>query len=281
MADYGLIGASLGYSYSKRIHEAIFRQFGRSDLSYDLIEQDSLRLLHGYRGFNITIPYKEAVIPLLDRVEERALAMRSVNTVVFRPDGIVGYNTDLLGFEALLPADIERYRSAVILGTGASARMVADVLRSRGVETTVMVSRAVLGSKRDSKPASVLTWSYEDLELVFADRITNPGFIERPMLLVNATPVGTLGNPAPCRVKRSTIGQFDAVIDLVYNPPETELIAMARLEGAYTATGIEMLIIQAIEAQILWGLIPESEWKTDRRSFVRRLAISIQNELRL
>lgn len=267
MSDYGLIGASLGYSYSKRIHESIFRQFGRSDLTYDLIEQSSLRLLHGYKGFNITIPYKEAVIAQLERVDAEAARMRSVNTVVCSDEGRIGYNTDRAGLIALLPHGLAAYRSAVILGTGASSRMAADVLQERGIRSIVRVSRTAPEVSQDE------IWDYDILK----DRVRR-GML-KPAVLVNATPVGTRGNPAPYLITVETVAAFDAVIDLVYNPAITPLIEMAQASGAYFASGLDMLIVQAIEAQILWGTIPEAAWEGDRASFIQALTRRIRAEL--
>ncbi|MDO4799161.1 MAG: hypothetical protein Q4A52_01435, partial [Bacillota bacterium] len=210
----------------------------------------------------------------------------------------VGYNTDWAGLEAILPADIAQYRAAVILGTGASARMAASVLRARGIQNLAWISRRKEGQREmmsasraccpsrqervaGASMAPEMMCCYEELESA-ARYSSNPLadlIARRPVILVNATPVGTLGNPAPLLVSEETIARFDAVIDLVYNPPETKLIAIARRGSAYTATGIEMLIMQAIEAQILWGTIPQAAWKNDRRAFVRALAARIREDL--
>lgn len=223
---FGLLGRKLGHSFSPEIHAAL------SDYEYALYEVepgDLAGFLKGcpLSGFNVTIPYKEAVLPYLADMSPAARAIGSVNTVVRRPDGtLVGDNTDAYGFSYLLAsAGIDPAgQKAVVFGSGGSSKTVSAVLRERGAEKITVVSRR--GEH-----------TYENLHLV-----------RDAQILVNTTPVGMYPHTG---ASPADIGLFDAcagVVDLIYNPARTKLLLDAKRRGIPCANGLKMLVAQAKRA---------------------------------
>ena len=223
--EYGLIGNPLGHSYSPRIHTLL------ADYDYTLhpLEPEGLAAFFArgdFQGFNVTIPYKQAVIPFLDALSPAAARIGAVNTVVCRPDGTLwGDNTDYTGFVRtvrglkLAPPLGE----AVVLGSGGASRAVAAGLRDLGFSDIVIISRQ--GEE-----------NYETL------------YTHRPRLLVNATPVGMYPKNGERPADLSRLPSLEAVIDLVYNPGHTALLQQAEALGLKSAGGLLMLTAQAAAA---------------------------------
>lgn len=245
---YGLLGRRLGHSLSPRIHGLIFLHT-ELDGRYELFETEpggavdfvaSMRD-SGLAGLNVTIPYKQAVLPALGRLSAEARATGAVNTVAPERDGLAGYNTDVYGFTRMLrAAGIETAgRSALILGAGGSARAAVRALREGGA-SVALVSRNPREAAGRFGDAPVL--GYGDLR---------PG--RGWDLLVNCTPVGMYPDGEGCPLEEALIEGFGAVADLVYNPAETRLLAAARRSGARCADGLYMLVAQAVRAQEIWN----------------------------
>ncbi|MCS6980690.1 MAG: shikimate dehydrogenase [Flavobacteriales bacterium] len=181
-------------------------------------------------GLNVTIPFKRAVVPLLNELEPAVTATGSANVVVQSPEGLKGYNTDVVGFDRTLKRfTAEARRGVLVLGSGGSAQSVAYVLSRHGFPFRII-------SRRPGP--QVIT--YEDL---------TKEIVEDAGLVVNTTPCGMAGMtdalpPFPCHY----IGRHQALIDLVYNPPLTPLMRAFRHQGARAVNGLEMLRIQAEEA---------------------------------
>lgn len=242
---YGLIGEKLSHSLSPQIHSAIFQQL-KLDAGYFLFplrREDlapaftGLKLL-GARGVNVTIPYKMDMIPLLDEVSAEALSIGAVNTITFGDRCTRGYNTDYEGFGLMLKQNgiSPAGRSAAILGTGGAAKTVACYLRDHGIREIHMVSRT---PGRHSAGFPVL--SYQELAL-------SPGLD----LLVNCTPIGMFPKVGESPLEKNLVGRFAAVVDLIYNPAETKLLADAKAMGLQTCNGLTMLIGQAVASEELW-----------------------------
>lgn len=229
----GLLGRKLGHSYSPAIHAAL------GDYDYDLHEvpneEDLEKFLKEtpFEGLNVTIPYKVAVMAHCATLSPRAKAIGSVNTLVRRPDGTLhGDNTDDAGFTAMVeesgvdPAG----KTCVVLGSGGASRTVVAVLKRMGAKRVVVVSRRG-----------------ED----------NYGNLPRhadAALLVNATPVGMYPDVDASPVEDlSVFPKLEAVLDLIYNPPKTKLLADAQKRGIRTVNGLRMLVVQAAVASELWG----------------------------
>lgn len=239
---YGLIGKSLTHSFSPDYFLRKFEQEGLSFCTYELFPlpeiQDFLALIKAkdLAGLNVTIPYKQAIIPYLDKLNEEALAISAVNCIAFEKGGkLKGYNTDVIGFEnSLKPLLNEKHkRHALVLGTGGASQAVVYVLNKLEIPYTLV--------SRNSKNTKAI--SYVDAEKQLA------AF----SLIINTTPVGTYPNMDEMPFQQlQGIGEEHLVYDLIYNPKETSLLRQAAARGALTKNGLEMLEIQAEESWKIW-----------------------------
>jgi shikimate dehydrogenase len=206
-----------------------------------------LRAEDDLAGLNVTIPHKERIAPLLDRLEGDAARWHTVNTVRFEGDLAVGVSTDGLGFiTALRAADPGAREHAVVLGTGGAARAVAAALREEGSVVLVLGRNVVAGARLAGElGASFEHWTTKDAAplrhaLTGAD------------LLVNATPVGT-GDPSACPIPDEVeLEPTITVVDLVYRPRRTALLRRAKDRGCRTMEGVEMLIEQGALSFEAW-----------------------------
>lgn len=248
MRHYALIGETLGHSLSAPIHRFFFEETGLT-ADYDLIELPIANLAgllnwarKGYLdGLNATIPYKKAVIPLLDGVDEEARRIGAVNVVRREGGRLTGHNSDAYGFAALLRhggIDPAGAVCAVLGASGGAAGAVIDALRSGGAARIYLVSRGAAGRQA---PFARGEWiDYEALNDVRAD------------LLVNCTPVGMAPSAEASPLPRQTVQRMGAAVDLIYNPAETPLLRDAREAGRAAVNGLYMLVAQAVRAQEIW-----------------------------
>lgn len=246
MKRYALIGKQLSHSYSKSIFE---EHFGTGDATYDLVEMESLEGLRsevqqlGLDGFNVTVPYKTEILPLLDGLDENASRIEAVNTVRVEHDGssliLKGYNTDAPAFaESIRPLLQPHHQCALILGTGGAARAVACVLDDLGLGAT-FVSR---------QPS--FEFPFEVIGYDSAYELANLYTV-----IINATPVGMFPNCSQSPWQRpSLLGPAHLCFDLVYNPSPTRFLSEASRFGAATKDGFEMLNLQAQKSWHIWGL---------------------------
>ena len=240
MRRFGLIGHPLGHSFSQKYFT---EKFAREQLeaTYDLFdigleEFPMVAAIPGMTGLNVTIPYKETVIPLLDDLDTVAATVGAVNTIKVMAGGrLKGYNTDVVGFEVLLNQSGFSGGKALVLGTGGASKAVRYVLEQRGVEVE-MVSR----DKRKGD------YEYGALDAAV---------IEDHLLIVNTTPLGMAPQveTAP-RIPYEAIGDQHMLIDLVYNPEETAFLCRGRAQGAKTYNGLTMLRAQAEASFHIWFL---------------------------
>lgn len=230
----GLIGKTLGHSYSPQIHAEL------GDYSYSLFEMGEDELAgflrsDEFHGANVTIPYKIAVMPYLDEISPEASRIGSVNTIVHTPDGkLVGYNTDYYGFGYMLDAagiDVED-KKVLVLGSGGASLTARTLLRDRGAREVVVISRS--GEN-----------NYSNL-----DRHADADVI------VNTTPVGMYPNNGVSPVSLDTFPKLTGVADIIFNPAKTALLLDAEARGIKCAGGLTMLVAQAKAA---------SEYFTDSR----------------
>lgn len=226
---YGLIGRKLGHSYSPQIHALI------GDYAYKLypMEEEAIPsfLQEEFDGMNVTIPYKETVMPFLAEISPEARRIGSVNTLVRNPDGsLTGHNTDYFGFSWIL-GDTSAFmgKKALILGSGGASKTVQAVLGDRGV------------------PYVVISRSGED-------NYTNLHLHADAELIVNTTPVGMFPDVEAAPVNLSLFPNCRLVLDLIYNPAKTSLMLQADKLGIENRGGIGMLSAQAVKAAELWGL---------------------------
>ncbi len=242
----GLIGSKLTHSFSKKYFEEKFLKLGLTSHNYDLFElknaKDLPRFLEENKelnGFNVTFPYKESMLPYLDKIEEEAQKVGAVNTVAISWENdkriLTGYNTDVIGFrKSIKPFLANTHERALILGTGGASKAVKQVLESLGI-TTLCVSR---------KPTKGQI-SYGEI---------NEYVIKFHKLIVNCTPLGTFPNieekPA---IPYQLLDQSHMLMDLVYNPELTEFLKKGKEQGASTTNGLSMLYNQADEAWRIWN----------------------------
>lgn len=226
---YGLLGAHLGHSYSPFIHSLL----GSTPYELVSLEADELGqfLKKGdFKGLNVTIPYKKAVIPYLDHIAPEAQSIGAVNTVVRRPDGLWGYNTDYNGFlYAAEHAGISfRGKKVLVLGSGGASAAVQNAAAGAGAAEVLVVSRTG-------------ALNYENVYDV-------PG----AEIIVNATPVGMYPHNRGKLLELSRFSSCRGVIDLIYNPLMTPLLLDARELGIPFSNGLSMLVAQAKYASDLF-----------------------------
>ncbi len=246
MKHYGLIGEKLGHSVSQPIHEAIFRELG-IDADYRIIEiprpdftREASALLQELDGFNITIPYKQDIMPLLAAIDPAAREIGAVNTVY----SATGYNTDAAGFTGMLRhygIDPAASSHSYILGSGGTMKTVRACLKSMGAPSVTVVSRHPDG------PDEI---SYAD----FYERFPQTGGV-----IVNASSAGMWPRKDVdniCAIHPSRLDEMmrhaHGVADVVYNPPHTVLTQAAERAGIPWCTGLYMLIEQAVQAEAIW-----------------------------
>ena len=227
--EYGCIGKKLPHSFSKIIHEKI------GDYSYELVEltEDELPDFMEKRDFkaiNVTIPYKEAVIPYLYELSDTAKEIGAVNTVVNRDGKLYGYNTDFYGMTALIKKNNIDFsgKKVAVLGTGGTSKTAAAVAKSLGAQTVIKVSRKTAEG----------TVTYDELYENHSDT----------SIIINTTPVGMFPEIFASPINVEKFSSLSGVIDAVYNPLVTKLVADAKNKGIPAESGLYMLVGQAIRA---------------------------------
>ena len=236
MGKYGLIGYKLGHSFSMGIHEAYYDKIGEQS-TYSLVEISESELEpflksigeKGFSGVNVTIPYKKPVMPYLDEIAPEALKIGAVNTIKVSDGKLYGFNTDYYGFEKTL----DKYnidilgKNVYILGTGGASKAVSAVCCDRGADVTFV-----------SRTPSDNVISYDALEN------------RKGGIIVNCTPVGMYPNVDDAPM--DTVENFEAVVDLIYNPSKTKLMKKAESFGIKAVNGLYMLVAQAIYSESIW-----------------------------
>lgn len=241
MREFGLIGKTLSHSFSQKYFEEKFQRENITDASYSLFEIAEITQIKTFiqqhpqlAGFNVTIPYKQQIIPYLDELSEEAAAVNAVNAVIVKRIGnqlyTKGYNTDIEGFRNTLEG-IKVPERAMILGTGGAAAAIKYVLRQKGCDLTIVSRDAQRGL-----PYSELT----------------PEIIAAHKLIVNCTPLGTYPNiNEKPDIPYDGISGEHFLYDLVYNPSETAFLKEGINRGATIQNGLSMLHGQA---EAFWKL---------------------------
>jgi len=242
MKTYGLIGKSLSHSFSKKYFTEKFDKLGFTDSEYINIEIKSIEEFSqrieelSPLGLNVTIPYKEAIIPYLDELDEFAKEIGAVNTIVFKNGKLKGYNTDAFGFhQSIKPFFKPQHERALILGTGGASKAVEYVLKQYGVD--------VLFASRSETNANVLNWND-----------VNENVIKQHLLIINCTPLGMYPDvDAKPEISYSTLTDKHLLVDLVYNPEETLFLKLGKENEAKGINGLTMLQQQAEKSWRLWN----------------------------
>jgi shikimate dehydrogenase len=238
---YGLLGKNISYSFSQGYFTQKFKDLGLNDHSYEnfdlqeITELERVLSQNQLKGLNVTIPYKEEVIPYLDEMDAQAAKIGAVNTIKFTKQGLKGFNTDAHGFKKSLEPFLKPHHTkALILGTGGASKAVRFVLDELGIANT-FVSR--------TKKEGQLT--YEELD---------QNILEECTLIINCTPLGTHPNVEnKPDLPYQFIGNDHLLYDLIYNPEKTTFLALGEANGAAICNGSKMLQYQAEKAWEIWN----------------------------
>lgn len=248
--QYGLLGGKLGHSLSPAIHEAFFKRTGLTG-SYQLLETAAEDLpgrmewiKNNLAGCNVTIPHKIAVMDYLDEIAPEAAAIGAVNTIAMKGGKASGYNTDYFGFGRMLEySGIDAAgKVTVVLGSGGAARAVVKYLADKKAAKIYLATR---------NPQTVDPHFQK-----MASRCEPIGYDALPAItgsvIINCTPVGMYPNVDASPVSAEITGNFDAAVDLIYNPAQTLFLKQAKDAGKLAVNGLFMLVAQAVAAQEIW-----------------------------
>lgn len=243
MAKFGLLGRDITYSFSRSYFAEKFKK-EKLDHTYVNFDIDTIELFNqllldneNVKGINVTIPYKEAIIPYLDKLNKQAEKIGAVNTIKFTKKGkLVGYNTDFYGFKnSLKPLLKQEDYKALILGTGGASKAVAYALKKLDIPYKFV--------SRQAKDKGQI--SYQDV---------STSVITEHQILINCTPVGTFPNVDSCPdIPYQAITSTHILYDLIYNPSETKFLKLGRKNGAQTQNGLKMLELQAEKSWEIWN----------------------------
>lgn len=239
---YGLIGKNIGYSFSKKYFTERFAQTGANDCIYENFDlahiADFKTILtehHNLCGLNVTIPYKETIIPYLDELSKKAQKIGAVNVIRFKNGKLKGYNSDAYGFKKSLKPLLEsHHKKALILGTGGAAKAIAFALQE------LEIPYAFASRTTDSN-----TIAYQHINATTFDNF---------QIFINCTPLGTFPNTDACPdIPYEYFTRQHLAYDLIYNPEETLFLKKAKKYGAKTHNGLKMLELQAEKAWRIWN----------------------------
>lgn len=238
---FGLLGRNISYSFSQGYFTQKFKDLGLENHSYENFDLQSIEEFalvlqqENLKGLNVTIPYKQEVIPFLDELDSKAAKIGAVNTIQFTKNGLKGFNTDAYGFQVSLQPFLKPHHThALILGTGGASKAVKFVLEELDIVTTY-VSR----NPKDGQ----LTYSDLDEETM-----------KQNTLIVNCTPLGTFPNiEDKPTLPYAFIGSQHLLYDLIYNPEKTAFLKQGEIQGSTICNGLEMLKGQAEKAWEIWN----------------------------
>ena len=252
---YGLLGYPLGHSFSRTFFNEKFAREGidAEYLNFELPSIDALpRLLEEHpdlRGLNVTIPHKQAVIPLLDELSDEAAAIGAVNVIRISRDKdghrhLKGFNSDIIGFtDSIRPFLRPHHRRALVLGTGGASRAVCHGLERLGIEWCYV--------SRKPQAATCSTVSPSNSSLTYAD--LTPDVLADYTVIINCTPLGMYPNVDTCPdIPYDALTPKHLLYDLVYNPEETRFLRQGSEHGAAVKGGLEMLHLQALASWNFW-----------------------------
>lgn len=242
MRRYGLVGKNIDYSFSRQYFNDKFKKLQLSECSYDNFDIASIddfpaivKNTPNLMGLNVTIPYKEEVIPFLQGLGESAKKIGAVNTIKPTKKGLMGYNTDAYGFQKSLEPFLKKYhKKALILGTGGASKAVAFVLQNLGIGYTFV-----------SRTGNNNGYRYDDL---------NEEIMMEHLVIINCSPVGTYPDSSKKpSIPYDSIGSRHLLFDLIYNPAKTAFLKEGESRGAAISNGLRMLELQAEKAWDIWN----------------------------
>ncbi|MET3731579.1 shikimate dehydrogenase family protein [Moheibacter stercoris] len=238
MKEFGLIGRNISYSFSEKYFAEKFQKENISDSTYQIFDLDSIEEVEqlfrnpNLIGLNVTIPYKEAILPYLDELDHVAQEIGAVNCVKIINGRRIGFNTDAYGFEKSLEPLLEFcHQDALILGDGGAAKAVKFCLNKHLINFKTVTRQG---------------------DLKFSD-LTDE-LISNHLLIINCTPIGTFPKvDAYPDIPYNSISSQHLLYDLIYNPDKTEFLKRGEKKGAKIKNGLEMLILQAEKSWEIWN----------------------------
>ena len=243
MAKFGLIGKDIDYSFSRSYFK---NKFETNNLQHEYVNFDIpninqfpeiIKENSNLKGFNVTIPYKESIIPFLDKLNKKAKKIGAVNTIKISNKGIlIGYNTDAYGFKKSLKKALQpHHKKALILGTGGASKAIAFALESLQI------------------PFKFVSRTQKDTHFLTYDELTED-IISDYQIIINCTPLGTYPNVDSCPdIPYAHLSQKHLLFDLIYNPSETLFLKQGKQKGASTLNGLKMLEYQAEKSWRIWN----------------------------
>jgi shikimate dehydrogenase len=240
---FGLIGKNISYSFSKKHFTEKFTNNHFHNCEYDNYDIENIREFtkiiektKGLVGLNVTIPYKESILPYVDKISKNAKSIGAINCIsISKNKKLKGYNTDFYGFKkSLQPILKNHHKKALILGTGGASKAVAFALKKLNIEFDFV-----------SRNPTEYEIGYNEI---------NAEIFSEYHIIINTTPLGTFPNITEFpRLDFSLFTSKHIAFDLVYNPEETAFLKKARKAGAATKNGYEMLLHQAEKAWLIWN----------------------------
>jgi shikimate dehydrogenase len=239
---FGLLGRNISYSFSKGYFTKKFKNLDLNKHSYENFDlaniqefKDVISGSNAIKGMNVTIPYKEAIIPFLDELDETAAKIGAVNTIKFTKKGLKGFNTDADGFQKAIAPYLEKHhRKALILGTGGASKAIAHVLGELKIEFKFV--------SRNPKENQL---SYADL---------NEAVMKNHSVIINCTPLGTYPNlEQKPDIPYQFITSKHLLFDLIYNPEKSAFLGLGEKAGASISNGYRMLEFQAEKSWEIWN----------------------------
>ena len=239
---FGLVGKNISYSFSKGYFTQKFKDLGLDHYFYENFDlasiddfQNLIKQNKNLKGLNVTIPYKEVVIPYLDELNPKAEKIGAVNTIKFTKKGLKGFNSDIYGFkESIKPFLKKHHKKALLLGTGGASKAVAFVFDEIGIKFKYV--------SRNPKKSQL---GYSDL---------NEKLFKEYTIMVNCTPQGTFPNIADKPdIPYQFITKKHLLFDLIYNPEKTAFLLEGEKRGAYICNGLRMLELQAEKSWEIWN----------------------------
>lgn len=245
MQKYGLLGYPLGHSFSKNYFNQKFdaEKINAEYINFEIPNikdiKDVLKQNPDLKGLNVTIPYKEQVIPFLDDLDEDARLIGAVNVIkfskgLFGKTKLKGYNSDIIGFkQSIEPLLTETHRKALVLGTGGASKAVFQGLKQLGVGATFV-----------SRTPKEFCITYDEITSKTMEQYT---------VIINTTPLGMFPNINSCPdIPYDMLTPGHLLYDLLYNPDETLFMKKGKEKGAVVKNGLEMLLLQAFAAWEIW-----------------------------
>jgi|TARA_B110000503_G_scaffold143464_1_gene245097 shikimate dehydrogenase len=242
MKIFGLLGKNIDYSFSRGYFKEKF-EINKLDCTYNNFDLETIESFNqlkenckAFSGFNVTIPYKEVILPYLDSIDVEAKEIGAVNTIKIVNNQLVGYNTDHYGFKkSLVPHLKPHHKTALILGTGGASKAVAFALKELGIKFEYV-------SRTDS---TAIKHTYNSL---------TSAEMKAHKLIINCTPLGTFPEIEKCPdILYDDIDEQHLLFDLIYNPAETTFLKKGKSKGAKIINGLEMLQIQAEKSWQIWN----------------------------